>query len=267
MQQAADFVAESEMLDSALDTTSGQGWDTVTQFKDWTLNDVMVHLHFWNGMVDLALRDPDNFARDSRDVMAAIQADGFRTTENARVSERGPALREAWRARYLDMGPRWAALDPKARVQWVGPEMSVRSAMTARQMETWAHGQEVFDCLGQQRQEQDRIRNIVMLGVNTFAWSFRVHGRDVPAQMPQLRLTGPSGDEWRYGEDAKNTITGTAVDFAQVVAQTRNVADTGLAVSGPVAAEWMSIAQCFAGGPETPPAAGQRHRQTRKNVT
>ncbi|MCL6285480.1 TIGR03084 family metal-binding protein [Ruegeria sp. 2012CJ41-6] len=261
MQQAADFVAESETLDAALEAVNGQGWETVTQFKGWTLNDVLVHLHFWNGMVDLALHDPDGFARDSRTVMAAIQTDGFRATENARVSERGPALRAAWRARYLDMGPRWAALDPKARVQWVGPEMSVRSAMTARQMETWAHGQEVFDALGQQRVEQDRIRNIVMLGVNTFGWSFRVHGREMPAQMPQLRLTAPSGAEWRFGEDPENTITGAAFEFAQVVAQTRNVADTGLAVSGPVAAKWMAIAQCFAGGPEIPPAPGQRHLQ------
>ncbi|WP_372574646.1 TIGR03084 family metal-binding protein [Ruegeria jejuensis] len=261
MQQTIDFVAESEALDAILDGLVGEGWDTVTQFKGWTINDVLVHLHFWNGMVDLALRDPGGFAREAGDITAAISASGFRATENARVTERGPALRDVWRARYLEIGAGWAGLDPKARVQWVGPDMSVRSAMTARQMETWAHGQEVFDILGQQRQEQDRIRNIVMLGVNTFGWSFQVHGRKVPPTLPQLHLTAPSGALWRFGEDAANTISGAAVEFAQVVAQTRNIADTGLAVAGPVATEWMAIAQCFAGGPETPPMPGQRHRQ------
>ena len=43
--------------------------------------------------------------------------------------------------------------------------MSARSAISARQMETWAHGQEVFDVLGADREEHDRIRNIVVLGL------------------------------------------------------------------------------------------------------
>lgn len=56
----------------------------------------------------------------------------------------------------------------------------------------------------------------------------------------------------------KDVIQGEAVEFAQVVTQTRNIADTELDVSGDVANEWMAIAQCFAGGPVAPPAAGAR---------
>lgn len=51
--------------------------------------------------------------------------------------------------------------------------------------------------------------------------------------------------------------------FAQVVAQTRNLADTGLGVQGPVAAERMRIARCPAGGPEAPPPPGARFRAPR----
>ena len=40
--------------------------------------------------------------------------------------------------------------------------MSARSKITARHMETWAHGQEVFDALGKDREEKDRIKNIVL---------------------------------------------------------------------------------------------------------
>ena len=58
--------------------------------------------------------------------------------------------------------PKFAAADPKARVKWAGPDMSIRSSITARQMETWAHAQEVFDILGLERVESDRIRNIAI---------------------------------------------------------------------------------------------------------
>jgi hypothetical protein len=43
-----------------------------------------------------------------------------------------------------------------------------------------------------------------------------------------------------------------------VVTQVRNVSDTALEVTGEVATRWMSIAQCFAGGPVDPPKPGQR---------
>ena len=260
MEQAKDFLEENEALYAVLADVSGEQWNTVTQFKGWTLNDVLVHLHFWNQMAELSLNDEAAFQARVAETFAGIQSKGFRATENAMIPERGEELREAWRALYTDMGRRWAGLDPKRRVKWAGPDMSVRSSITARQMETWAHGQEVFDILGVERQEADRIRNIVVLGVNTFGWSYKVHGREVPEVMPRLELTAPSGAVWDFGEPGENRITGPAVDFAQVVAQTRNVADTSLKVEGPVAAEWMSIAQCFAGGPEAPPPKGVRHK-------
>ena len=57
--------------------------------------------------------------------------------------------------------------------------MSARSSITARQMETCAHAQEVFDCLGQYRADTDRIRNIAHLEVNTFGWTFVNRGEEV----------------------------------------------------------------------------------------
>ena len=79
--------------------------------------------------------------------------------------------------------------------------------------------------------------------------------------MPQVSLTLPSGAAAAFGEAGDNRISGSAVEFAQVVTQTRNIADTALSVTGPVATQWMEKAQCFAGPPETPPAPGSRHRQ------
>ena len=45
-------------------------------------------------------------------------------------------------------------------------------------------------------------------------------------------------------------ISGSATEFSQVVTQVRNINDTSLKVSGKIANEWMSIAQCFAGPPK-----------------
>jgi uncharacterized protein (TIGR03084 family) len=77
--------------------------------------------------------------------------------------------------------------------------------------------------------------------------------------MPHVRLRAPSGEIWTFGEISDDErIEGDAADFCQVVTQVRNIGDTQLRVTGSVATDWMSKAQCFAGAPETPPAPGTR---------
>ena len=123
-----------------------------------------------------------------------------------------------------------------------------------------AHGQEVFDCLGLVRTDTDRIKNIAHLGVSTFGWTFINRGETVPEPAPYVRLTAPSGATWEWNTPQDdNQVCGNAVEFCQVVTQTRNVADTELQSSGDVATRWMALAQCFAGAPNDPPAAGSRH--------
>lgn len=258
MEQARDFLAECEALNAALDHVTD--WDAATQFKGWTINDVFVHLHFWNVMADKSATDPDAFMTMIGKVMQSVGNGGLRPVENAEIALRGQQLRAAWIENARDMGARWVGFDPKMRVKWAGPDMSARSSITARQMETWAHGMEVFDLLGLAREEGDRIRNVVVLGVNTFGWSHKVQGLALPEKMPRLRLTAPSGVLWEWG-DGDDLIEGPAVDFAAVVTQTRSFEDTDLVTTGDDALRWMQTAQCFAGPPETPPAKGARHVQ------
>jgi uncharacterized protein (TIGR03084 family) len=176
------------------------------------------------------------------------------------AGRRGRALLAEWREFYLPMAQRFEQADAKRRLKWLGPDMSVRSSISARLMETWAHGQEVYDHLGVARVDTDRIRNIAQLGVNTFGWTFRVHGQEIPGDAPRVTLRAPSGAIWEWNSgNSTDHIQGSATEFCQVVTQTRNIADTGLQVSGAVAGQWMAIAQCFAGPPERPPAIGERH--------
>ena len=50
-----------------------------------------------------------------------------------------------------EMARRFLGADPKGRVKWAGPDMSVLSSITARLMETWAHSQAIYDMLGHKR--------------------------------------------------------------------------------------------------------------------
>lgn len=261
LREADDFLAETEALHDAVSGLSDAELMMVTQFKDWTITDVLTHLHFWNKAADLSAQDPKAFSAIADHVLSAVKKGGsMRHVEDAEIAERGSDLRTVWIETARDMARRWRDMDPKQRLPWAGPSMSARSSITARQMETWAHGFEVFDALGRVRQDTDRIRNIVVLGVNTFGWAHQVHGLDVPETMPHLRLTAPSGEVWEYGDPSAGQITGSAVDFASVVTQTRALADTGLRIAGAVAETWMDHAQCFAGPPETPPTPGARRR-------
>ena len=158
MQQAANFGAESAALAADLARLAPEDWTRPTGFKGWTPNDILVHLHFWNIAQDRALTDPEAFRADLEIVVRAVAEGRGRAAENARVQPRGAALLDIWRARAADMAQRWERVDPKVRVPWVGPEMSARSAMTARQMETWAHGLAIYDLMGWDRAEHDRER-------------------------------------------------------------------------------------------------------------
>jgi uncharacterized protein (TIGR03084 family) len=264
LPEAADFLAESEALHKVIEPLDVSGFEAATQFKGWTINDVIVHLYFWNLAADLSATDETEFGRLKTRVQAVLDLKGgLREIENGDIIARGPELREKWIAHAREMAERWRDIDPKRRLPWVGPTMSARSSITARQMETWAHGFEVFDILGLKRSETDRIRNIVVLGINTFNWSHKVHGLPVPELVPRLVLTAPSGMIWEFGDSVADTITGTAVDFAAVVTQTRALSNTSLAAEGSVAETWMANAQCFAGPPETPPEKGSRYRAHR----
>lgn len=265
MREAEDFRAEARTLHAALAPLSAADLGAPTLFKGWTLSDVVGHLHLFDVAARLSLTDKAAFEAFAAPIRAEIAAgSGLIAVQNRWLAERGLAgapLRDAWAGEAERLADAYAAADPKARVKWFGPEMSARSSVTARQMETWAHGQEVFDALGLEREEADRVRNICHLGVSTYGWTFANRGETPPEPTPFVRLTGPSGAVWDWGEpnDAER-VEGSAVGFAQVVAQTRNVSDVDIRATGPNAVRWMEIAQCFAGAPNDPPPPGYRRR-------
>jgi uncharacterized protein (TIGR03084 family) len=139
--------------------------------------------------------------------------------------------------------------------------MSPASFVTARLMETWAHGQDVVDALGQDRPATARLRSVAEIGVRARPFSYAVRGLHVPERPVRVELTGPGGERWTWGpEDAGDVVRGPALDFCLLVTQRRHRDDLDLEATGPAAEEWAGIAQAFAG----PPGGGRQPLGSRR---
>lgn len=262
LPQANDFKAESHALYELLRTLDPKRFDEQTQFKNWTTNAVLQHLHFWNMAANYSLIDEPRFLEMLFNALGQKDQNvEMRDFENTYLEGlEGQQLLDTWYETMCGVAENYSQTDPKARLKWAGPDMSATSCISARLMETWAHGQEVYDHFGVERVNSDRVRNIVHLGVNTFSYTYAVRDKQIPSDKPYVKLIAPSGDVWQWNTPNEiNYVWGDAVEFCQVVTQSRNIADVHLTVVGEVAIEWMSIAQCFAGGVGTPPAAGTRY--------
>lgn len=253
--ELGNWVVEMNELDRLLGRLGDDDWHRVTSFKGWTILDHVHHLNISDLLAHQSAADAEGFraARASEKAAAVFAADAMpKAVPPAEMLAR-------WRRDVAALGAALAKLDPSARLPWFGPDMSLRAFVAARQMETWSHGQTIHDAAGATRIATDRLRPICELGWRTFGWSFHIRGHEPPAEPLSLKLTAPSGALWSWGVDgAANAVRGSAEDFALVVCQCRNFADTGLRSEGPIAERWMAIAQCFAGPPVDPPAPGSR---------
>jgi uncharacterized protein (TIGR03084 family) len=152
----------------------------------------------------------------------------------------------------------FAAADSSARVPWFGPDMSLAAALTSRIMETWAHGQDVFDALGLTREPTARLWHIARFGTRTRDFAYKLNALAPPTEEFRVELASPDGTTWAFGpEDAEQRLTGSAVDFCLMITQRRHPADTDLVATGADVEEWLTLAQAFAG----PPGEGRKPGQ------
>jgi uncharacterized protein (TIGR03084 family) len=240
----ADLAAEHAALDEVVAAVPEGAFEQDTPAEGWTIVDCLAHLWHFDGRAMLAVTDPDRF-----DAELAREGELVAETHRRAHEMGGPELRASWRSRAQTMIDAFAVADPGVRVPWYGPPMSMSSFVTARLMETWAHGQDVVDALGRDPIESDRLRHVAFIGVRARAFCYVNRGREVPVGDVRVELTGPAGDVWTYGESSTDIVRGRAIDFCLVVTQRRHRDDTDLVIEGPLAADWMAIAQAFAGPP------------------
>jgi uncharacterized protein (TIGR03084 family) len=245
----ADLDAESADLDRMLAPLDEAGWRTPTPATGWCIADQVSHLAYFDRAALSAALEPETFRREAATVTSdrADFADRIAATYR---SMPGTDLLAWFRTARAELLTAFASIEPSRRLPWYGPDMSAASSVTARLMETWAHGQDVADAIGRTRPATNRLRHIAHLGVSTIGFAFALNGRAAPTEPIRVELSGPDGDRWAWGPtDATNTVRATAMDFCLVVTQRRHRDDTALTTEGSIAAEWISIAQAFAGAP------------------
>jgi len=248
-----DLDAEHAALDAVVAPLDDAGWDRPTPSPGWRVRDQIGHLTYFDQMAHMAAIDPSAFEIGRDRALADPAAFAEEATSIGRDAT-GADLLDIWRLSRAAMLDAFRDFPADGRVIWYGPPMSTKSFLTARLMETWAHGQDVVDAVDGNRPATDRLQHICHLGFITRGWSYMVRGQQARDEPVRVELTLPSGAAWSAGDDtAADRISGPAEDFCLVVTQRRNVADTALVVEGEAADEWMSIAQCFAGGPTLPP--------------
>jgi uncharacterized protein (TIGR03084 family) len=255
----ADLQAELAALDAIVSPLDEAGWNTQTPAAGWLVRDQIAHLGGTDRVAAIAAGEPKRFQNDilmqDRSARAARQRQ-----ETAHL--RGAELLDWWRSGREAMLQVFLPLDPQARIPWFGPAMSAVSFATARLMETWAHGQDIVDALGLQRDATERLQHVAYIGVRARPFSYSVHKKNMPDKAIRVELISPAGHLWTWGDaQATNRISGNAVDFCLVVTQRRHTADISLCIEGEAAAEWMSIAQAFAG----PAGAGRQPGQFPKS--
>jgi uncharacterized protein (TIGR03084 family) len=251
-----DLNDEYQSLDAIVAELDETGWETKTYFFDWTVKDEIAHIAFFDGTARLSATDPELFKGHVKALFGgqAEAMDQLGVLKKMATHD----LLQYWREERTAMIKALSRLGPKDRLPWYGPSMSAVSFATARLMETWAHGQDVVDALALRRPATDRLYHIAYLGNITYGWSFTNRQMEVPQVPVRVELTSPSGALWSWGpEGAKDSIRGSALGFCLVVTQRRHYEDTDLVVTGDTAAKWMSLAQCFAGPPETGPGPGK----------
>jgi uncharacterized protein (TIGR03084 family) len=242
-----DLAAEHADLDRIVAPIAAGEWERPTPAAGWAVRDQIGHLWYFDRSAHLAATDADAFRRSVEQLLSDPAGLDAPLAESRALA--ADALLDAWRAGRAALLDALRALDPSTRLPWYGPDMAARTFATARLMETWAHGQDVADALGATRAPTARLRHIAHIGVRTRGFSYVVRGRTPPEGDVRVELRAPDGDVWVWGESATDAIHGDALDFCLVVTQRRHRADTGLEIAGPLAEEWMAIAQAYAGPP------------------
>ncbi|MFX0573513.1 TIGR03084 family metal-binding protein [Nocardia nepalensis] len=251
-----DFADECAELERIV-TLPPADWSKPTPAPGWSIAHQIGHLAWTDEVATMAAADADGFAKLLE--QAAPKAFTF-VDEAAEEAATTPSaeLLDRWRRGRDALIEALRAVPHGTKLPWFGPPMSAASMVSARIMETFAHGQDIVDALGLTRTPTARLRTVAHIGVRTRNFAYSVRGKTAPAEEFRVELTAPDDGVWAWGpEDAAQRVTGQALDFCLLVTQRRHRDDLALEAVGADAAEWLTIAQAFAGPTGAGRAAGQ----------
>ena len=255
-----DLRHEHASLDRAVRDLDRTGWDRPTPAARWNVADTISHLCFFDEAAAMAILDPEGFAAWRNELVADMGSGSEPDVDLGRSLSGTDELLDRWRSSreaFVEAAAGTAGNDPTVRVAWFGPPMSIASFVTARIMETWAHGVDIRDALHltlSPDAESARLRHVCHIGFGARAFTFAAHGVSDPGDPVRLEAASPDGSTWSWGpERAEQRITGTALEIALVFTQRRHPTRTSVKAVGSTAETWLSIAQAFAGPPTVTP--------------
>lgn len=259
-----DLHDEGDWLDSLVSPLPHDEWTQETPAVGWTITHQIAHLCWTDEVSLVASTDADAF--NAIIEQALLNIDGFVDDEAEKLATLPVAeLLPRWRSGRKSLVAALADVPSGQKLPWFGPPMSAMSMATARLMETFAHGCDVADTLGQPIHPTHRNRHICHIGVRTRDFAYNSHGLTPPPEPFRYELIGTRRDDsaratevstndvahtelWEWGPpDATNIVRGPALDFCLLVTQRRHVDDLNLEFSGDDATAWSQIAQAFAG--------------------
>ncbi|MFK0007815.1 TIGR03084 family metal-binding protein [Paenarthrobacter sp. NPDC090520] len=241
---------EGEALDQLVAALPPSAWALATPAEGWTIAHQIAHLTATDENLLQALMDPQGFS-----LRASKMAEdpSYVDKEAARAATEGSTQMLArWRAGRAAILESTEGRNPRDRVPWFGPDMSLLTALTARLMETWAHAQDVADTLAAPYPVTERLKHVITLAILARDYAFRTHGFQPPQQLFRISLESPDGGLWTWGpDDAQESVTGVALDFALLAVRRRHRRNSRVFPTGPLADRWLDVVQAYAGSPGT----------------
>lgn len=249
--------AEGQILENLVRDVPRQDWAKPTPAAGWTIAHQIAHLTWTDKAALAALRGDEAFEPYKH--QAQENPLDFVDEVATQGAAQDPAdILAQWQSSRSDLAAALEQADQNIRYPWFGPGMKPRSMVTARIMETWAHGQDVASALEASWPATEALKDIAHLGIATRQFTYQNNGMNAPTSSMFIELTGPNAETWTWGDPAStNSVKGSAWDFALLVTQRAELPDLELEIVGEDAMTWASIAQAFAG----PPKAAVRARQ------
>ena len=258
----ADLTAEGDDFNRMLDRIDASGWALATPAAGWTVQHQLAHLTATFRLAALSVSAPDRFTA----LTAKLSPDFDANVEHA-MAEFVPLppgdLKARWREAKGQAEGALAAVPGDRIVPWLVRPLPAAVLAAAGIMELFAHGQDIADALGVQRQHTDRIFHLVEFGVRAWDFGFLVRGLTPPEQGFRYEITAPSGELWTFGpDDAAQRVSGPAVDFCLLITRRRHRDDLAVTAEGADADQWLGIAQAYRG----PAGPGRRPGQFAKST-
>jgi uncharacterized protein (TIGR03084 family) len=240
-----DLSAEQREVQERLRAIDRELWLQPTPARGWDVRDTIAHLADTDEMAIATATGAPGSINDR----AATAASGEDLTYGGVLRGRrrtGPEVLAWWESTTAAERAMFEALDPTVRVPW-GIGMRAPSFVTARLMETWAHGLDVCSAIGAEPVDTDRLAHVAWLATRALPYAYTVAGREPPSDPLRVELTLPSGAEWSYGPaDAANRISGPAGEYCRLFVHRMKLRDAhGLSAVGPVATDALAVARAF----------------------